>query len=224
MSKLSLEVMFTILENTELDVLLGLSLVDRQFAHVCKSKDLWKRIFNRHGLVMLKKSKSVSTWTLNFKHSLLCKITADNLIEDPYYIIQDIDLASVNHASVIHIPGFTNKDKLEGLIIKNRLTTKIHPCTFCEFIGDALVEINGKRKSQGEGLYKLYIEKWMNSFSMSIKEFCTLHGRESKEHFYLKLNKEQVSLLLYKLCYYSLLKTLPAPGHVKLSIPVAIGK
>ncbi|SHO33350.1 F-box domain [Cedratvirus A11] len=216
MSRLSLEVVFAILENSEVEHLVVLSSVDKEFRDVCESKTLWKRIFRKHCLTMLEENKSTSSWMANFNRSLSSKTSVDNFIYNilPYkclYVsILDIDLISVDSASIIHIPGATNKDELEGLLIQNRLVTKIHPCTLCDFTHDTFAKISGKKKSlykvaQGEGLYRLSVEKCMSSFYMSIKEFCTVHDWESKVHLNLKLNQEQLCLLLYKLRYHSLL-------------------
>nr|WIL03417.1 hypothetical protein Cplu_301 [Cedratvirus plubellavi] len=216
MSRLSLEVVFAILESSEVEHLAILSSLDREFRDLCKDKTLWKRIFNKHSLTMLEENQSTSAWIANFKRSLSSKTLVDDLIYNIlphkclYVSILDIDLISVDSASIIHIPGATNKDELEGLILQNRLVTKIHPCTLCDFTDDTFAGISGKKKSlykvaQGEGLYRLSVEKCMSSFHMSIKEFCTVHDWESKVHLNLKLNQEQLCLLLYKLHYHSLL-------------------
>ncbi|SOB74219.1 hypothetical protein BQ9231_00336 [Cedratvirus lausannensis] len=220
MDRLSTEVIFAILGKTKVDNLLALSSVDREFRDLCRSKTLWKRIFRKHCLTMLKKSKSTSTWILNFRNSLSsASLTADIIaranstdgilrFKTSTDMIPEVNLSLVGDASMIHIPKVTNKDKLEGLIMRSRLhSTKIFPCPLCQFLyPEAYRRIIGdKGDGERKPLYRLLLQEKQRAFFMIIRESCPMHQEQYEEHFRQQLTREQVCTLVYKLCYYSLL-------------------
>ena len=120
MYTLSLQVMFTIVENTQVDSILTLSHVDRESRYACKSENLWKSIFEGHSLTMLEKGKSAGTWILNFRKSLNSAKLVSNIVNDiptlkvDANIVPNINLNLVKDVSIIHLPGVTDKGKLEG--------------------------------------------------------------------------------------------------------------
>nr|WIL03342.1 hypothetical protein Cplu_289 [Cedratvirus plubellavi] len=108
---------------------------------------------------------------------------------------------------MIHIPKVTNKDKLEGLIVRSRLhRTKIFPCPLCQFLyPEAYRRIIGdKGDGERKPLYKLLSQEKQGAFFMIIRESCPMHQEQYEEHFRQQLTREQVCTLVYKLCYYSL--------------------
>nr|WIL03136.1 hypothetical protein Cbor_306 [Cedratvirus borely] len=213
MCKLSLEVMFVIVEDVEVDNLFVLSCVDREFRYACESENLWKKIFERHSLTMLEKGKNVGTWILNFRKSLnSAKLARDITNSIPTLkvvanIIPNINLNLVRDAFTIHVPGITNKDKLESLIVKNRLPTKVYFCIYCALRDISWGNMQQEQKKAIRLSYKLCLLKREESIFMSIGEFCHVHRKVYKERFCCELTKEQLCSLLYKLCYYSLLDT-----------------
>ncbi|SHO33351.1 F-box domain [Cedratvirus A11] len=212
MCKLSLEVMFVIVESVEVDGLFVLSCVDREFRYACESENLWKRIFERHSLTMLEKGKNVGTWILNFRNSLASAKLAKDITNDiptlkvDANIVPNINLNLVRDVSIIHLPGVTNKDKLEGLIMKNRSPTKVYSCIYCALRDISWDNMKWLQKKAIRLSYKLRLLKREESIFMSIGEFCHVHRKVYKEYFCCELTREQVCSLLYKLCYYSLIE------------------
>ncbi|SPN79423.1 F-box domain-containing protein [Cedratvirus Zaza IHUMI] len=193
MSKLSLEVLFTIMTTMKAKALLGLSLVDREFRQVCQDKTLWTRIFNKHNLVMLRKSHGIASWVLNFNDSLssrrLVSKTMENL--DKIYsikkIIDDTSLQEIKDVSIVHVPGVTRKDELETFISFHNLFRR-------------------KKSAFLASHVYLCLEKEEDVYYMTISEdnFC-LEGEDKIQHVKYKLDREQVCLLLYKLSYHRML-------------------
>nr|WIL04800.1 hypothetical protein Cduv_320 [Cedratvirus duvanny] len=213
MSGLSLEVMFTIFEETEIDNVLGLSLVDTEFRKVFQDLILWKRIFSRHNLTILKKSKRVTSWVLNFQNSLVSKRVADNImkkldkIRNLQEIIKPITLTSIKDVSIIHVPKVTKKDHLEMFILMDRLCCRKNKNLYS---GDVFQGINNKYKDNHDFSYTdLCLEKKEANYYMTIEEVNLRAYCDNVERARYKLDREQVSFLLYKLSYYSLLSV----GH-----------
>ncbi|SPN79575.1 F-box domain-containing protein [Brazilian cedratvirus IHUMI] len=188
---LSREVLFVILQEVEVNNLYRLSSVCKEYKSLCKDKGLWKRIFSKYGLTMLKKNKSVCTWISNFTVSSASKEKINRYMErvdkvrNLKNVVMPLELRDVRHASVIHIPKVTNKDELEFLIHQDRIfSASLSPT-----------------KPYSKMFLELY--KMSGEYYMRIKEKGMLDEKIVVYKKY-KLSKRQVSYLLYKLAYYCL--------------------
>ncbi|SPN79577.1 F-box domain-containing protein [Brazilian cedratvirus IHUMI] len=204
---LSREVLFVILQEVEVGNLFGLSLVDRELKQMCADKNLWKKIFAKEGLIMLEQSESLGSWILNYKNSLGSLTKTSTIMRATYSIIgsrspfsftpakivPDIDLNLIGNASMIHVPGVTNEDELQSLLLRRRLCVVDFTCPDCKTSKTNLQPLT------------LRLEESRGSFSMDIRESCSKHGK-CKFYFCDDLTKEQVFYLVYKLHYYSLVK------------------
>ncbi|SPN79426.1 F-box domain-containing protein [Cedratvirus Zaza IHUMI] len=212
MSKLSLNVFSCVLQSMQVEELPRLSLVDRECRFACLDKTLWKRIFTKHGLVILEEAKSVTSWVFNFQSSLVSKRLVDDLMEklDKIHtvaaVIGPVKLRLIKDTSTIHIPGVTDERELDMLICKDR---------FCH-LGDKngfkdklFRDVNNKYTldTRVKSAYiQLHIRKEQQTYYMVISETSVFSlGIEEIEHVNHKLGREQVTLLFYKLSYYSLL-------------------
>ncbi|SOB74207.1 hypothetical protein BQ9231_00324 [Cedratvirus lausannensis] len=201
MSELSLEVIFAILESTEVDDLFKLSSVCVQFRQTCKDKVLWKRIFNKHNLVMLKKSRSISTWISNFTLSVMCKERVDKYIQkvdkvrNIETVVLPIQMSKITGASVIHIPKVTNKDDLERFINQAKISYL-----------DPLVLTQRNKKNTKGGFLTMYltISKMAGKYYMFIEEKHMLTDKTKVIYGKYKLNREQLYLLFHKLAHHTL--------------------
>lgn len=196
---LSREVLFVILQEVEVNNLFRLSSVCKEYKGLCGDKGLWKKIFRKHGLTMLKKNKSVCTWISNFTVSSMSKEKINrymervNKVRNLENVVMPLELRDVRHASIIHIPKVTNKDELEFLIHQDRIfSASLSPT-----------------KPYSKMFLELY--KMSGEYYMRIKEKGMLDEKIVVYKKY-KLSKRQVSYLLYKLAYYCLfLKNISLP-------------
>ncbi|SHO33352.1 F-box domain [Cedratvirus A11] len=198
MSELSLEVIFAILESTEVDDLFKLSSICVQFRQTCKDKVLWKRIFNKHNLVMLKKSRSISTWISNFILSVMCKEKIDKYMQkvdkarNIGTVVMPVQMSEITDASAIHIPKVTNKDDLERFINKAKISY--------------LNPIGTTREHKKSGLTTVYltVSKMAGKYYMFIEEKHMLTDKTKATYGKYKLNREQLYLLFHKLAHHTL--------------------
>ena len=212
MCELSSEVLFTITESTQVDSILTLSHVDREFRYACLDKTLWKAIFAKHDLTMLEEVKSVTSWVFNFQSSLVSKRLIDGLMQklDKIHtvaeVIGPVELRLIKDTSIIHIPGVTDERELDALICKDR---------FCH-LGDKngfkeklFRDVNNKYTLDTcvkTAYIQLHIRKEQQIYYMVISATSVFSlGIEDIEYVNRKLGREQVALLFYKLSYYSLL-------------------
>lgn len=204
MTGLSSEVLFVILQEMEVENIRRMSFVDSKVRDLCKSKLLWQKIFSRYGLSILKKSYSLRSWLLNFQNSLVSKRLADKVMRENKSngpVIEKVRLESILDVSVIHVPGVTNKDELDSLISLaqfNKKNSLVHTDRSImqgidnPYNGSLLVAFYLRIKREGDGYY------------LSVKEHIRVDGSK-KIHAKSNLDKGQVSFLLYKLAYHSLL-------------------
>ncbi|SOB74206.1 hypothetical protein BQ9231_00323 [Cedratvirus lausannensis] len=167
MSELSLEVLFAILENVEVKDLLRFSSLCTQYRDVCKSKTLWVKIFNGHGLVILRKSKSLGSWVANFYNSLIAMRMADRFINQrDVFAVRPINLRSIKDVSIIHIPGATDKSELQKCMFLSSFVEKVE-----EYSNqDILENIQTRRNIFSASNIKLYLTRKDDIYVMSISE------------------------------------------------------
>nr|WIL03046.1 DNA-directed RNA polymerase subunit [Cedratvirus borely] len=203
MSELSLEVLFAILENVEVKDLLRFSFLCTQYRDVCKSKTLWVKIFNGHGLVILRKSKSLGSWVANFYNSLIAMRMADRFINQRYiFAVGPVNLRSVKDVSIIHIPGVTDKSELQKCMFLSSFVNKVE-----EYSNpDILENIQTRRNIFSASTIKLYLTRQDDIYVMSISERDLMSKHQEIKYAKYKLNQEQIRFLLYKLACHSLLR------------------
>nr|WIL03396.1 DNA-directed RNA polymerase subunit [Cedratvirus plubellavi] len=199
----SLEVVFAILENVEVKDLLRFSSLCTQYRDVCKSKTLWVKIFNGHGLVLLKKSKSLGSWVANFCNSLIAMRMADRFINQrDVFAVRPINLRSIKDVSIIHIPGATDKSELQKCMFLSSFVEKVE-----EYSNqDILENIQTRRVFLDASIIKLYLTREDDIYVMSISERDLRSKSQEIKHAKYKLNQEQIRFLLYKLACHSLLR------------------
>jgi hypothetical protein len=216
MDKLSSNIIFCILEEVDVDNVPRLSLVDKEFRQACKSKTLWKRIFSKRGLTVLKKSKSIASWVLNFQNSLVSKRAIDGImnkldkIQNLREVIKPTRLKCMIDVSIIHVPGVTKKDELEMFISMDSFLNHKNKNLLNKEIFREISNKYTKRSTYDFSYIDFGLEKKRGIYYMVITELDLRPYSDNIEYARYKLNREQVSLLLYKLSYYSLL-SLKAP-------------
>ncbi|SPN79419.1 F-box domain-containing protein [Cedratvirus Zaza IHUMI] len=201
MSELSLEVLFAILENVEVKDLLRFSSLCTQYRDVCKSKTLWVKIFNGHGLVILRKSKSLGSWVANFYNSLIAIRMVNEFTARPIFVMAPINLKSIRDVSIIHVPGVTNKDELQKYLFLSSFVDKYQYCD-TNILGDIDTE-----RCVCDGQYvKLYLMREGDTYLMSISETDRWSESPDKEYAKYRLSEEQARFLLYRLTCHFLLR------------------
>ncbi|SPN79582.1 F-box domain-containing protein [Brazilian cedratvirus IHUMI] len=200
---LSPEVLFVILQEMEVENIRRISFVDRGFRDLCKSKVLWQRIFSKHNLVMLKKSCSLRSWLFNFQNSLVSKRLADKVMRENKsnsHVMEKVRLESILDVSVIHMPGVTDEDELDSLISLAQFNK--NPLAHTD--KSLMQGIDNPYKGNLVTAFYLQVKKEGDSYYFFVQERNIVDGTK-KVYAKSKLEKEQVSLLLYKLAYHSLL-------------------
>lgn len=212
---LSIEVLFVILEEIKVEDVSKFSSLCTEFRQTCKDKALWRRIFNKHNLVMLKESCSLHSWVLNFQNSLVSKRLVDKVIrgnKEDGSIIEEVRLQSVVDASLIHVPGVTDEDELEGFLFLAQFNTKNSLAQVDESI---MQGIDNPYKASLVVAFYLQVDREGDTYYLSIEQRDII-GQSKKKYIKRKLDREQLSFLLYKLACHSLLK-IPFQGRSSMS-------
>ncbi|SHO33355.1 Hypothetical protein BQ3484_287 [Cedratvirus A11] len=142
---------------------------------------------------MLRKSHGIASWVLNFNDALSTKIIVGKImkrldeIRSLTEVIDPTEIQAIKDASVIHIPGVTRKDELETFISVRELMRR------------------KKGAFRSPHIY-LCLEKRDGICYMSIiEDSFRLGDLVEIKHVRYELDREQVSLLLYKLSRHGIL-------------------
>ena len=200
------EVALSILEEIPVDELGSFCKTNKQYRNLCSDRQLWQRIFQRQGLVLLEEGSDLPSWVAIYRNSLISRDKANYILSlyevkrrPNLSICKPVPLYEIRHAELLgeedpSLSSLISQDIYRKQLLETReLTNSLQ--------GRNLPLLRLPETNKIPDPKYFFLSKRGDEFSARVA-FIDQFGQSWSK----SISKERTRDIIYRLCYYGLFK------------------